>query len=193
MKPLWLSVPAALRGPRRTVGEARRGHTRLILPESSRTISGPALTPEASWRDDWFDWDVLVVGDTKPVVLERHVLDVALSVGRHAAERASLAGVGRLVALVDDGPGDVPGTESGRLGLDQWSELGRVALVGLCVAAAQLGLPLRLIGSGAGAVVALASALHPGVRDWCCACAAPEPDGERVLTAQPSEQDAQPA
>lgn len=192
MKPLWLSVPAASRSPRRTVGEAGRGRTRLILPESSRADAGLALTPGASWRD-WFDWDVLVVGDVKRAVLERHALDVALSVGRHAAERASLAGVGRLVALVDDAPGDVPGTESARLGLDHWGEPGRVALVGLCVAAAQLGLPLRLIGSGAGAVAALASALHPGVRDWCRACDAPEPDGARVLAAQPSEQDAQPA
>ncbi|MBN2886345.1 MAG: hypothetical protein JXM75_06545 [Chromatiaceae bacterium] len=198
MKPLWLSVPAALRGSRDAIGEAGRARARLILPESSGADAGLALTLGASWQAglDWFDWDVLVVEDVKRGVLETHALDVALSVGRHAAERASLAGVGRLLAWVQGPLGGVAGAEPTRLGVGQWGEPGRVALVGLCVAAAQLGLPLRLIGPGAAGLAALAVELHPGVRDWCRACAAPAPSSAAavgVLARELRERDAQPA
>lgn len=126
--------------------------------------------------------------------LDKHGLDVALSAGRHAAERAKLAGVGRLIAVA---PSVCPAAERRPLstgsvarysahelpGLDRclpqspacsdhYDALlcrGRpeiAALVGVAIAAAQMGIPFCLPDPAGGIAVDAAVGLNPGVLSW---------------------------
>ncbi|WP_153018628.1 hypothetical protein [Marichromatium gracile] len=110
------------------------------------------------------DGERIVLPESAPhgAALSVHRLDVLLSIGRHAAERARLAGVARLRA---QGPLLLSATPP--LG-DPYPWLARhgdpvlVALVGLCVAAGQIGLRATVDP----AVARAACALHPGVACW---------------------------
>ncbi|WP_296807558.1 hypothetical protein [Thiocapsa sp.] len=126
--------------------------------------------------------------------LDKHRLDVALSAGRHAAERAKLAGVIRLIAmapsvslLADCRPPATGADARGRshdlpcLGrcfpevpacFDPYDALGCrgrpeiAALVGVAIAAAQMGIPFCLPDPAGGVVLEAAVGLNPGVRAW---------------------------
>jgi hypothetical protein len=114
---------------------------------------------------------------------EKHRLDVALSMGRQAAERARLAGV-RLVIGRVAGPREVVpplGFERRcpeRCGAmrDPYLRLGRLgsvecaALVGMAIAAAQMGVRVCLPGRSGAWSLGCARRLNPGVRHWCVAC-----------------------
>ena len=100
--------------------------------------------------------------------LDARRLHLALSAGRHAAERARLAGAQRLALwLADDG---VPGASG--IVSDAYATLGRLGrpglavLAGACIASAQLGVPLRALSPGAARAARLACGIHPGVARW---------------------------
>lgn len=130
--------------------------------------------------------------------LDKHRLDVALSAGRHAAERAKLAGITHLIGVAPSvhastdwwlGTANVsvsyaahevpfldrcldPCRSEPPACFDPYDALrccGRpeiAALVGVAIAAAQMGLPLSL-PDPAGSIAALAAVgLNPGVRAW---------------------------
>jgi nicotinate-nucleotide--dimethylbenzimidazole phosphoribosyltransferase len=126
--------------------------------------------------------------------MDKHRLDLALSAGRHAAERAKLAGVERLVGfapLLDSETGrDLPG----RAGFGKaaasiphccvWSlrtDVSRrdpyavlscpglpeiAALVGVAIAGAQMGVSICLPGPAGEVVSHLAVLLNHGVSAW---------------------------
>lgn len=126
--------------------------------------------------------------------LDKHGLDIALSAGRHAAERAKLAGVGRLIAMAPSlctaAAWQLPraGADAGYAALrlpcpdrslpdalahvDFYDALrcrGRseiAALVGVAIAAAQMGIPFCLPDSAGGVAAEAAVGLNPGVRAW---------------------------
>ncbi|MBK1722202.1 hypothetical protein CKO23_08055 [Thiocystis violacea] len=145
------------------------------------------------------------------VVMDRHRLDVCLSIGRHAAERAKLAGRSRILCMgleadwpsaemppVEDGVVSRPGLEP--KGTVRWSAVDRrdvyeslreqgtfsaSALVGAMIASAQMGLWVEAVGPLARVAAALAARLNPEVRAWIGGLAA-EPiamEGMRVVCA----------
>ncbi|MFB1487618.1 MULTISPECIES: nicotinate-nucleotide--dimethylbenzimidazole phosphoribosyltransferase [unclassified Thiocapsa] len=126
--------------------------------------------------------------------LDKHRLDVALSAGRHAAERAKLAGVTRLIGVA---PSVRPAIEwwlrttdasahcatheltcrarclpECPVCFDPYDALrcrGRpeiAALVGVAIAAAQMGIPFCLPDPAGGVAAEAAFGLNPGVRAW---------------------------
>jgi nicotinate-nucleotide--dimethylbenzimidazole phosphoribosyltransferase len=129
---------------------------------------------------------------TRP--LDKHRLDIALSAGRHAAERAKLAGVTHLIGVapsVCPAPerwlrttdASAPDAAHALPCLDGWLPeppvcfdpydalrcLGSpeiAALVGVAVAAAQMGIPFCLPDPAGGIAVDAAVGLNPGVRAW---------------------------
>jgi nicotinate-nucleotide--dimethylbenzimidazole phosphoribosyltransferase len=129
-----------------------------------------------------------------PHQLDKHGLDVALSAGRHAAERAKLAGVGRLIAMAPSlcpaAAWQLPITAADgghtvrQLPCPDWSLYNAIAcfdfydallcrgrseiaaLVGIAIAAAQMGIPFCLPDSAGGVAVEAAVGLNPGVRAW---------------------------
>lgn len=129
--------------------------------------------------------------------LDKHRLDVALSAGRHAAERAKLAGVAHLIGVApsvrpaiewwlrrtDASAPDAPDAAHERpcldrcpsgsaLCFDPYDALrcrGRpeiAALVGVAIAAAQMGIPFSLPDPAGGVAADAAFGLNPGVRAW---------------------------
>jgi hypothetical protein len=145
---------------------------------------------------------------TNPI--DKHRLDVALSAGRHAAERAKLAGVGLLVGLAPrlDPAMDAlspPGAASGAgaasaphcfgrhlmadvFGFDPYDILGCprfpeiAALVGVAIAGAQMGVPLCLPGPLGELVARAAAHLNPGVDTWFD----PMPAGSAIVGQAPA-------
>ncbi|WP_147431207.1 nicotinate-nucleotide--dimethylbenzimidazole phosphoribosyltransferase [Thiocapsa rosea] len=129
---------------------------------------------------------------TRP--LDKHRLDVALSAGRHAAERAKLAGVAHLIGVAPsvrpvprwwlratDAFAPCAGYEFPCLDrclgeppfcFDPYDALrcrGRpeiAALVGVAIAAAQMGIPFCLPDPAGEIAVDAAVGLNPGVRAW---------------------------
>lgn len=114
--------------------------------------------------------------------LDKHQLDVALSVGRHAAERAKLAG---RVLLIGSGEVGVrpPGvTVHDPMSLDEmptsvtWCDpylalrqqgcFAVAALVGMAIAGAQIGLPVLLHGESGRFAATIARRLHLGLGAW---------------------------
>jgi nicotinate-nucleotide--dimethylbenzimidazole phosphoribosyltransferase len=110
--------------------------------------------------------------------LDKHRLDVALSLGRHAAERAKLAGRELLVGLGQDWRGrtsdalradpawraslaDAPYEALRRLGSRETA-----VCVGALIAGAQIGLPVLLQGRYAAAARRVACCLHPRLGEW---------------------------
>jgi nicotinate-nucleotide--dimethylbenzimidazole phosphoribosyltransferase len=126
--------------------------------------------------------------------LDKHDLDVALSAGRHAAERAKLAGVERLIAmapsvcLAGERPPPTTGLDARCRAVqlpcfdrccpkvsacfdpyDALCCLGGpeiAALAGIAIAAAQMGIPFCLPGSAGSFAAEAAVGLNPGVRAW---------------------------
>lgn len=108
--------------------------------------------------------------------LDCHRLDVALSRGRHAAERAKLAGCCKLICLAigaDDTLDDRqplatsrPTRQAAYAGLRRIARFEIAALTGALIAGAQMGLRAYPSGSQARLAAELALALNPGVRDW---------------------------
>lgn len=107
--------------------------------------------------------------------LDRHRLDVALSRGRHAAERAKLAGCQALICLgiatsselARGGPCD--GAATVQTAYDRLRRMGCfeiAALTGALIAGAQMGLQAYPSGVQARLAAEMALALNPGVRDW---------------------------
>jgi hypothetical protein len=131
---------------------------------------------------------------TRADCIDKHRVDLALSAGRHAAERAKLAGVERLVGwapLLDNQTGrSVPspaGFENATASTpdrvcrsfppdlsrrDPYDVLGCpghpeiAALVGVAIAGAQIGVPLCLPGPAGEVVSRLAVLLNHGVSAW---------------------------
>lgn len=107
--------------------------------------------------------------------LDRHRLDVALSCGRHAAERGKLAGCQTLICLgVATSSESVPGgahdsAATVQTAYDRLRRLGCfeiAALTGALIAGAQMGVQAYPSGSQARFAAVMALALNPGVRDW---------------------------
>lgn len=123
--------------------------------------------------------------------LDKHRLDVALSLGRHAVERAKLAGCELLVGwgretrsdraetagsnalrprAPDLGPAE-PGWDA-RASSDPYEALRLMgspelaAFVGILIAGAQIGLPVFLPGTDAGIAARVAAGLHPNLGEW---------------------------
>jgi hypothetical protein len=110
--------------------------------------------------------------------LDKHALDLALSRGRHAVERAYLDGA-RAVALAaapgaDPGPAPPPAQPEA-----VYRDLARHGVltamrVGACLSAAQIGLPMLLLDAGARAAGRHALALNPGAAPWLVATEPPQ-------------------
>jgi len=108
--------------------------------------------------------------------LDCHRLDVALSRGRHAAERAKLAGCCKLICLgigTDDSLDDRqlldtsrPTRHAAYAGLRRIACFEIAALTGALIAGAQMGLQTYPSGRQAQFAAKMALALNPGVRDW---------------------------
>lgn len=151
-------------------------------------VCSDSLAPDCRW----------IRGEDPPCrmarPLDKHRLDIALSAGRHAAERAKLAGVAHLIgvapsvhpatewwlgttdASAPDAAHELPGLD-GYLPepsvcfnpYDALGDLGSpeiAALVGVAVAAAQMGIPFCLPDPAGGIAVDAAVGLNPGVRAW---------------------------
>ena len=195
-RPEWLQVPAAdPTGPAGGVRAGVPGPARLVrfaavadgAPPSAIELLGLApwldpsscdcelLDPGTANGLAWF------AGCQRDETMDKHRLDVALSVGRHAAERARLAGRGLLIGtgqgpLAPD-PGRSPGAwQDPYLALGRQGSFALAALVGMAVAAAQMGMPVLLQGRAGRLAAGLAVRLHPGVAGWLL----PAPDRSRV-------------
>lgn len=111
---------------------------------------------------------------TRP--LDTHRLDVALSAGRHAVERAKLAGCVRLLGIGQPGSRDqiaINGlTRALQNGVEpyqalrRWGDFTTAALTGMAIAGAQIGVRIQLQGAGAPLAIWAATAIHPGVGRW---------------------------
>ncbi len=141
VKPGWLTIPAADCSPPPS-GIAQPG--RII-------VFGASALPAAAWTalaDPHCDLEMLELALRQP--LDKHRLDVALSVGRHAVERAKLANRQRvvLIALVPTAlmgiktplAQDECGSGACYQWLRHWGTPELAALVGAQIASAQLGL-----------------------------------------------------
>ena len=126
--------------------------------------------------------------------LDKHRLDIALSAGRHAAERAKLAGVAHLIGVAPsvhpatewwprttdtsapDAAHEPPGLDGclpePSVCFDTYDALGDLgspeiaALVGVAVAAAQMGIPFCLPDPAGCIALDAAVGVNPGVRAW---------------------------
>ncbi|MCK7583021.1 MAG: nicotinate-nucleotide--dimethylbenzimidazole phosphoribosyltransferase [Chromatiales bacterium] len=180
--PEWLTIPVAESGwMGSTLGPRRLGG----LCFSTEAIQLDALTrSDLTMRRLMAHGgfvDCVDSGGLYPFVsdadrrLDRHRLDVALSRGRHAAERAKLAGCQTLICL-----GMATSSESARGGSQggattvqaAYDRLHRMdcfeiaALTGALIAGAQMGLQAYPSGIQARLAAEMALALNPGVRDW---------------------------
>lgn len=176
--PGWLSVPAA---PRRVhPGLAGESRSRLVMILSED--AGTALARDVTRLDEpaarLIEMELirapavrLSLGSSRRELghrLDVHGLDRALSMGRHAAERAKLAGVERLQGVA---MGDAPDRPPRQTDPYAWLlELGRADLavmIGLTIAAAQMGLVVSLGGRAGALAQRMAITLNSGVSDWC--------------------------
>lgn len=181
MRPQWLSVPAAAGGPKDCDRSARRVLLiRVARPADPRAGSAwPAIQTAAS---------IIPVtpgpthrGATEPLIeildlsdpgcidrLDKHRLDIALSLGRHAAERARLAGARHLIVLAS-GMTERLAAPTPPDPYEQLRAFGQVeiaALVGTAIACAQIGLQVSLPDRLGGLAAATALRLNPSIRDW---------------------------
>ncbi len=181
MRPQWLSVPAAAGGPKeRDLSERRVLLIRVARPADPRAESAwPAIqtaasiihaTPGPTHR-----------GSTEPLIeildlsdpgcidrLDKHRLDIALSLGRHAAERARLAGARHLIGL-SNGMTERLAAPTPSDPYEHLRALGQAeiaALVGAAIACAQIGLQVSLPDRLGGLATAMALRLNPSIRDW---------------------------
>ncbi len=235
MRPGWLDVPAADPVGRRSSHQA----VRLLVFVSEREaacadwqgatpqpgdLSLAGIAPAPGCAPPFLTHEMLYLtgpgstaARTDPrhcTPLDIHRLDLALSAGRHAVERAKLAGIGLVTARGLGSGGldsalalacamsgadtqaswasvaadrldgeDLPDLESVRATLmhhaghldDPYEALRRLgemelaALVGTCLACAQLGVSFRPLGYPAEVAALAARRLHPGIGPWICA------------------------
>ena len=183
--PEWLTVPVA----EVSRGCESRGPKRIgclcfvadpMLAEHLQHLSMAVFDPDARARVDRCEF--VDPGSLTPFAphahapLDRHRLDVALSRGRHAAERAKLAGCCKLLCLgigIDDALDDRhplatsrPTRHAAYAGLRRIARFEIAALTGALIAGAQMGLQAYPSGRQARFAAELALALNPGVRDW---------------------------
>ncbi|WP_216819242.1 hypothetical protein [Thiohalocapsa sp. ML1] len=140
--PDWLAIPAAPRRPAPAAGNLR-AHRLELAPQH------PAGA------------------------LDKHALDVALSRGRHAVERLYLDGA-RAIALATAANADPDSALLTANPPGAYPELARrgaltAMLVGACLSAAQIGLPVLLLDPGARTAAGFALALNPSVGGWMLA------------------------
>ncbi|WP_157174478.1 nicotinate-nucleotide--dimethylbenzimidazole phosphoribosyltransferase [Thiocystis violascens] len=130
-------------------------------------------------------------GSRNRKALDKHRLDIALSLGRHAVERAKLAGCDLLVGwgretrcdraetaganvLRPQAPDRCPAEPDWdvRASGDPYEALRLMgspelaAFVGILIAGAQIGLPVLLPGADASIAARVASSLHPHLGEW---------------------------
>lgn len=139
---------------------------RLILHEGLEFDAGVLECVLSTDRPGQLETEVLNAGSSAGAMLSVHECDLALSLGRHAVERACLAGIDELMSWV---PAVHPRPEADPYRwLRHCGDLRLVALAGLCLAATQLGVRLQLCGPGALLLSEQLICLHPGVQHWCC-------------------------
>lgn len=195
MRPDWLAVPAASDGGRdgRVDGRVR---VVLFLTDQSHRESRiatldddfpPGLPRHADcdiemldagslgWPEPLLDWanlgsDVKSPRQEAPIALDTHRLDVALSAGRHAVERARLAGCVRVIGVGQCAPMSLMrALQAGKDPYDalrRWGEFEIAALTGMAIAGAQIGVQVRLHGRAARPAALAATALHPDLGNW---------------------------
>jgi hypothetical protein len=176
MPPDWVLIPAAgIIGPSpRSAGERQ---LRLVVAAGDDgTMAAPspdALTVRLA------DHHGLAAGwptQTGPGPLpshaaDKHALDLALSAGRHAVERARLAGARRLVANATAAARQAPPTRLATSPVCVYRGLALLGpeiavLAGICLSAAQIGLPVAPVGIAARVAARLAAGMNPSVRMW---------------------------
>ena len=195
VRPDWLAVPAASDGGRHGRGG---GRLRVVLFVTDRshhesmiaTLDGdvaPGLPRHADcdiemldagnlgWSESVPDWanlgsGVKASGQETQAALDTHRLDVALSTGRHAVERARLAGCVRVIGVGQRAPMSLMrALQAGKDPYDalrRWGEFETAALTGMVIAGAQIGLQVRLHGRAARPAALAATALHPDIGNW---------------------------
>lgn len=179
--PDWVFVPAAsgpteAAAPDRAEG-ARHGAELLLLPTQAppyaRTLlmaagRSPARLPAA--------------GPPPASRLDKHGIDLALSIGRHAVERAKLGGIDRLICRAPPRtvePAASPRPRAPATGIAEALAAAcpvTIALAGVCLAASQIGIRTRLTGDAAEQALHLARVINPDADRWVSAaeaCAAP--------------------
>jgi nicotinate-nucleotide--dimethylbenzimidazole phosphoribosyltransferase len=171
------------------------GYARIRIPRNAgMTASLGAKTPVMDadvieglmWRLD-LDSEILDPGTPgqsggifddprDSATMDKHRLDVALSLGRHAAERAKLAGCDLLIVAAV-GKRETALTQADLIwrtsvAHDPYEALRHLgsgeiaALVGAMIAGAQIGVPVLSRGAGARLAALVASCLHPNLGDW---------------------------
>ncbi|EGV33674.1 hypothetical protein ThidrDRAFT_0363 [Thiorhodococcus drewsii AZ1] len=203
-RPDWLSVPAAprcvepfggLTAPLRFVVFADGQDPRVIQDRIDRVWSPGLRVFAGSVRQEseWPETEVCHLGaaegcgarafgdgsggrsSIEPSPLNKHALDVALSRGRHAVERAKLAGCGLFVGVACEWDAGGMRLQSPVGESDPYRRLVRcgcrefAALVGAAIAAGQIGIPMLCLGRGGDAALSLVRRLHPGVLAWLAA------------------------
>ncbi len=181
MRPQWLSVPAATGGPRvRDLAERRillirvERHAdptaRSVWPAIQTAASIIPPTPGLIHRSSTEPLiEILCLSDPGHIDrLDKHRLDIALSIGRHAAERARLAGARHLIGvatgMAERSAAPIPSDPYERLRTDGRVEI--AALVGAAIACAQIGLQVSLPDRIGGLAAAMAIRLNPSIGDW---------------------------
>lgn len=155
MKPDWLTVPAA--PPVVTTAE----RVRIIA------FYGEAEAKRIEWQRRYLDCDFeLLHHRFYSHQCDKHRIDVALSVGRHAVERAKLAQRNLLIvdtfsALEMTSPLAQYDCASGDIYYKlNCGNLALAVLVGMVIASAQLGLIIRVYGQYAEQVFEIAAQLQ---------------------------------
>lgn len=167
---------------RRVSVDIERVRLRGPVPSRSRAIT-PALDDAFNFavnpqRLRWYTADRgSCCGRTR---MDKHPLDLALSAGRHAAERAKLAGIGHLLGWAPrlDARASSASPDPGRrvlsddLCVDPYEHLRcaghpeMAALVGLAIAGAQMGLSVHLPDPVGQVAARTALRLNPGIVAW---------------------------
>ncbi len=201
MLPQWLMVPAAeATAPPRT---SQQDSTKLVVftadPATAmllrKHLRRDALGLQCLAGVEIIDAGLPATATIRPARLgrgerlassmSRHQLDVALSRGRHSAERAKLAGYTMLVCACAcpktswdmllsalSQPVQVGATLPTRDRREVYGDLrdhgefAIAALVGAIIACAQMGLRVHARGASGALAAAFAAGLHPGVLEW---------------------------
>ncbi|EXJ15696.1 hypothetical protein D779_1084 [Imhoffiella purpurea] len=127
---------------------------------------------------------------TRQRLLSKHALDVALSRGRHAVERAKLAGTPFFVGLAWSRETGDAASPPRAMGGDPYRTLALladpeiIALVGAAISAGQIGLPMFCFGRSGEAAISAVGRLHPGVLGWLMSV--PDERGMRALRSRQS-------
>ncbi|MBV5309805.1 hypothetical protein [Chromatium okenii] len=147
VKPDWLNVPAAPA----VVTTAPRARIIAFCSELESAVT--------QWQHDYLDCDVeLIHHHFNTQHCDKHGIDVALSVGRHAVERAKLAQRNILITgTFSNSTIKKPLAHGDCFSGDVYHQLHHgnfelAALVGMTIASAQLGIAIRIHGTSAALV-----------------------------------------